>query len=687
MRIGPGIGIGGRRGGASGPAPTAFLGQSINAAGWSATYASPPTFTPDSNPERFTVTRQGYNSIGVPTTFAENLICTSRTRQVHPNHANLTTDQISLSDYVYAADTVLGATNNSLEDSPKPIANWTLPDRRVVGNSLTVRFTAWHRNARNGEQIASAKLTATDGTNTVTQYVSASSLIGLSDYANPTIEYVCTFDITSLNDNAAITVGADIYPHVGVAASVLSTTEYSAFREFRPQVYLKNVSLAANPVYVYVATGGNDTTGAVSTNAATAEASPCLSIRGAINRANTVNGRLDGVEIRLTAGTWAWSSSAGDGTRTQDIGEIVITRDPNVSKAAAIFTFGSVLPYVGTAGAWFRLFDITVTRTATNGWQGQGASPVVTIYDRVVFNNAGFTSAICASAIAFASHVAVDFTGSTTPPINVASHPCFGLIIGCTGPAPGNTDQWCLLGNTFTTMVGVLSTSTGTTTARCIVAFNEFLTKSNINGITAVTAAQFVFAQNVIEHTALGIGAQLLFSADSATQSLTHVICVHNTLTGFFSLGRGNLFYDDGPTPRAHKLFSMVGNIHVQLNTKGDVFMSNGARTGNFAYLYAPGCNGEFTQFIDAQNGGLGTSFAQVYQGIRASVGTSNATRNDPLFVNYQSLTSGPTAGAGGGNYRIAAGSPAKSRAAPVLKWDLDGTLRSTTLASAGAYE
>ena len=110
----------------------------------------------------------------------------------------------------------------------------------------------------------------------------------------------------------------------------------------------------------------------------------------------------------------------------------------------------------------------------------------------------------------------------------------------------------------------------------------------------------------------------------------------HNTIAGFHNTGRCNLFYDEGPTARTNKLHSFIGNIHVAINTKGDVFRGANeagadasSRLGNWAYLYGVGCRGEFSQFIDASSGGIGTSFAQDYPGLDASIGTSATTRNE----------------------------------------------------------
>jgi hypothetical protein len=121
-----------------------------------------------------------------------------------------------------------------------------------------------------------------------------------------------------------------------------------------------------------------------------------------------------------------------------------------------------------------------------------------------------------------------------------------------------------------------------------------------------------------VEYTSAAQAAALRISGDSDTGSNTHVVIHNNTFAGFFINGRGNLFYEDGTTPRTSRLHSLKGNIHVQINTKGDVFVADGARTGNWAYLHGVGCEGEFSQCVDADSGGIGSSFAQAYPGLGA---------------------------------------------------------------------
>ncbi|WP_377846980.1 hypothetical protein [Bosea sp. UC22_33] len=78
----------------------------------------------------------------------------------------------------------------------------------------------------------------------------------------------------------------------------------------------------------------------------------------------------------------------------------------------------------------------------------------------------------------------------------------------------------------------------------------------------------------------------------------------------------------------------------------------------------------------------------QEYAGLKSNIGTSTTVRNDPLFVDPKAVTAGPVAGAGGGDYRLQAGSPCIGMVvSSPLPFDLAGNARSATASAAGAYE
>lgn len=700
----PTVGTGiGRRHRLGTPAPAGPISDpsitSARADSWSVAYIAPPTMDPVGSPRYLALSRAGYNSAGAAANHAEALILTRRVRQPYPAQASLDTSRVALSDYVYATDTIIGgASNAAAEVSPKPVANWALPDHRVVGDSLRLELVAAHRNARSRSQVACVEFRATDGVTTVTQIVSAPSVLGRAGDLNAVVGYACDLDITPLSAGP-VTANARVFPWIGGAASVLNSADQSAVREFRPQIFLKNVTRAANPIFVYVnATTGNDTTGAVSTTAATAEAAPCATMAGAVNRAVAVNGSLDGVEIRFMAGTHVLSTTAITATRAQTTGECTFTRDPNATRAGVVLQFGTTAMRVrfGAAGGWLRIRGVTLDRTGTSTFSGEASSRLRVIVEDFVFaNNAQNATVFANSDVAWLGGSFAGLTGnSILGPASAGDHL---LMRGVSGDLNGGTLQlWNIMGCNFERPGSVTA---GTKSASgAILAFSKIKGPTGTIGIGLAQTSDVngcAILQNLFEWTSAAAGHFLAISNDGTSGNSSHIVVHHNTFAGFWTHGRANLIYDEGPTARANKLHSFVGNIHVGINTKGDVFRGiaeagadASSRLGNWAYLYGVGCRGEFSQFVDANSGGLGTYFAQDYPGLDAGIGTSATIRNDPLFADYKATTSGPTAGAGGGDYSLQAGSPAIGRVrAPVLAFDLAGTARSAAASAAGAYE
>ncbi len=700
----PTVGTGiGRRHRLGTPAPTGPVSDiaitSARADSWSVAYSAPPTMDPVGSPRYLALSRAGYSSAGIATSHVETLVLTKRVRQPYPGQASLDANRVALSDYVYATDTILGgAANAAVEVSPKPVANWALPDHRVVGNSLRLELVAAHRNARARSQVACVEFRATDGAVTVTQIVSAPSVLGHAGDLNAVVGYACDLDLTSLSAGP-VTANARVFPWIGGAASVLHSADQSAVREFRPQVFLKNVTLAANPVFVYVnATTGNDASGAVSTTAATAEAAPCATAAGAVNRAVAVNGALDGVEIRFMAGSHVLTTSAVIATRTQTTGECVFTRDPNTTRAGVILQFGTTAMRLrlGAAGGWLRIKGVTLDRTGTSTFLGEASSRLRVIVEDFVFANNSQNATIFSNSDA--GWIGGFFTGLTgnsiLGPTSAGDHL---LMRGVSGDLNGGSLQlWTILGCNFERPVAITS---GTKSASgAILAFNKIRSPTSTGCIGLASTSDVVgcaILQNLLEWTSTQAGHFVGISNDGQAGNSAHIVMHHNTIAGFWNSGRCNLLYDEGPTARTNKLQSFVGNIHVAINTKGDIFRGvneagadAASRTGNWAYLYGVGCRGEFSQFIDANTGGLGTSFAEDYPGLDASIGTSATLRNDPLFTDYKGTVSASVAGTGSGDYSLQAGSPAIGRVkAAVLAFDLAGNPRSATASAAGAYE
>lgn len=680
--------------------------SAVGTNGWQATVASPS----DLSMLTASVSRQGYDATASATTWTETFKLTKRVRQTYPNQASFTANAQALSDYVYSTDTIAGATNNSLEASPKPIAQWAMPHRQVVGNTLALEVVAFHRNARGGKQVAAVKFIATDGTSTVTQVVSTPTVSGRSGDRNPVIVHAVSLDISTLA-TGLVTVNAEVYPWIGAAASVLKSADSAVAREFSPRYFLKNTALAASPPYAYVKTTGNDATGVVSTTAATAEASPFLTVKGAIDAIHTAfsgSSGLDGAVIRIgnDGGTPFVLTSSG-AARKQQIGCLTITRDPNVARANARVSWGATAyrPLltsgltVPTASGCIQFKDVGVNRTGNLTFQGEVANPLELIFDNVTLQGNSSGSTWLNNSHDY--HYGTTFSAVLTAALGAGTfeHRIYRGIDWQPAFAAGGSqvEGWCIIGSTIANPRLVRGTRSY---SGAICAFNK-LTNPPTTAIMAEIAADenvtgFAFVQNVIEYMSATTNAALRISGDAATGSNTHVVVHQNTFAGAFQAGRWNVFYDEDVTPRTSKLQSVVGNIAVAVYTKSDVFRgANQAggdastRTGNFAFEHGVGVRGNFTQFMSA--GAIGTSEAPEYEGLNGNWGTSQTVRNDPSFTAYAGTTvaAGPTytAGAGGGAYTIGGGSTAKSLVLDaVLAFDFAGNARPTTNNAAGAY-
>lgn len=658
----------------------------VTSLGWDVLFTNPPTMDPVGAPKYLLAIRQGYDTSANAVSFTDTLILTQRIRQAYPNQASLDASRVALTDYVYSTDTVTNVTNSSAETSPKPIANWVMIDRQVVGNSIHLELVAFHRDARSREAVACVIFRATDGTTTVTQTVSTTEVSSRSTDQNPVVVHQCDLDITSLNNTAVITVNAKVYPWVGAAASVLDSADQSGEREFSPRTFYKDTTLLAAPRVAYVRTTGDDGTGVVSTTPATASANPFLTVLAAINAHHTAGG-LDGAVIYIgnDGGTpFVLGSTAA--TRTQTNVCLTITRESGVARANARVSFG--LAAFRTRFPFLRFYDVGIVRTGTLYFQGEAATQMRLFLDDIDFDNASHNAAFLSQAHSYLNGVTM--TNLTASPLAAATyeHRMLRGVLG-TGTAP-NIEAWLIVGSNFS---GVGTFGRGTRTqAGSIAAFNKFpsLTLNgsyNLGSTEDVAGAAVV--QNVFEYVSATENTGSRMSGDDASGDLTHIVYCNNTYVGFFNAGRSNIFYNETAADlRTHKLNAVKGNIFVSINTKHDVFQTDGTFIGGWSFLYGVACNGNFSQFIDADSGGLGSAFAQAFAGMGTLLGTSSTVRQDPLFTDYQGTTSGPTAGAGGGTYTLQGGSSADGiLEEPVLRFDLAGTTRATANTAAGAYE
>lgn len=712
------------------PAPAQFV-TSINADGWSAeatnpgalpaiTYSLPSELAPDTAPITMPITRKGFDATGATANYPALRVFTKRVRQAYPNHLLATPSSLAMDDYMYSTDAPPpGVTNNSAEISPKPVAAWVMPSRLNVGNSVTWEIIAFHRDYRGNRQIATIRVRANNGTvQTPWQVVSSTSLsAGLVEDAQALEVYTGTLDITSL-PTGDFWLEGEGYPWLGDSASVVRSEDNWAAglsaRTFTRRYYRKDVARAAAPPLAYVASTGNDTTGVWSTNAATAAASPFLTETGAhkaLAGAAATGGIADGCRIRIVDSVGIGSNTVA--ANTCGGAGLIVERAPTSTRAGAYITMANNYSTAMTctvAGleACVIFNDLTLERTSNSvSMRGSGTTTTTNCHFQhwnTTIKDASGTFGVSYTN-AHSSYFGTTFDAATTNWVWMTNGtPEVRMLRGVKADVNNNNSiiNYITVGCDIQRQNG--SIPQAPVAQGCIVYNNKSRncngTSSpiNISGLAVGDVMTgVVVVQNFVEVVGTGTNPICSISRDGGFPSTAHCIVCHNTMTGAKD-SRSNFFYDEstGANRRTHKLARMEGNIWVQVNTKGDWFVGVGQanpteapfRTGNFPYAHGVGVRGEFVVYCSADGAQVGSSFSQLYPGMGCSIGTSQTARNDPLFVNYQATTQGPTAGAGGGDYHLQAGSPARGRVAALgLRYDLGGAARpSIGNDAAGAY-
>lgn len=679
------------------PAPAAPI-SAVAADGWQATMIAPAelSFAP------VTVSRQGFDSTGNAATITDTLYTTKRVRQPYPNHESLTADKVTLGEYIYSTDTIAGVTNNSAETSPKPVCAWVMEGRRLVGNSIDWEIVAFHVNGRGRQFVPCVQVRATDGTlTTAWQTVSTTTISTHAEDPNPIEVFAGSLDVTALA-NGLVTLEARVPPFIGGAASVRSTSDSSDPREFSPRQFYKDAARFAAPPLAYVSSTGNDSTGAWSTNAATAAATPFLTVGGAMTAMSdaargtpATGGFMDGCRIRIVD-TVAIGSVAT--TRTQYVASVVVERAPGTARASAIVTWGANFrPRMGvgtllgglTEGS-IGFYDVSLNRTGAFTMIGEAGTKLQCHFRNVALANISATAINNSNSVSY-------FYGLVNSGTPISWGRATGiqkrLIRGVTADLANNSvESWVTIGCNITRPSGLDSEDP----AKGFINYNnKWLNPSSTGGVGAFTGAvsgadfgPYVQVQNLVEttHTTAST-AGLRFANDGALGNLVHSINYANTHTGYGSVRRQNQLYDESTVARFHKLHLDRGNIYSQMNTKGDIFQTDGTRLGQFAYTHGIGAQGNFSMF--RVNGGV--SEQKAYAGPGSLINTTSDTvRQDPLFTDYKGTGGSggtPSAGAGGGNYVLQPGSPARGIVAtPLLRFDLAGNARAAANDAAGAY-
>ena len=631
----------------------------VQSDGWRATYTSPPSeFTPVSSPETLSVTRAGFDATGTAATPADTITIMKRVRLPYPDQATLTATDVALSDFVYSGDTIAGITNSSTLVAPLPICMWLDHDlQRCTTGTYTAKLAVAHAHARSGRPVAAVKFSATDGTTTVEQTVSAMSNTTYAASGLTVPHFEADLDFSTLTDNAMITIDVIVYPWVGAAyqASVNGATYPSA--NFCEMKVLNDVSYGT--AYAYVdPVSGVDADGVTSETPATAQATPYLTPENAAkgiesyNTANFSRSNASGGIVRLEAGT----------SEHNDFSEVAVGEIPLVIEAADP-TDKTATRYQHVVDSHrfdsipdlLKFKDITLVRSSFNRVTFDNGATVdsnhMMVLENVTISNVGGASSYvgwmqkigrlyvigCDGVGGAETELFEKFSSSTNKR---------GIVIGssgryarkltyhmagssCSGAAMTDADQG----------TGILEVLLG----RAI--FHNFLTAIETAPVThdgEIGAAGLALVGSVFELSAETPTPLMPIGGTTTAGSQENVVIQGNTAVG----QRANVLYAD-PSPDVKRGF-IKNNIFIEFNTKSDVHVENADYIGNWAAIYKVGyrSNAYLTGGSNADTFGAGSWLGEV-----AALGDATGTNAVPLVADFVDDASFDGSGLANGDY------------------------------------
>lgn len=687
--------MGAMRAGALPPAGTAAKFQNVNADGWSVDYTAPPTFDPVGAPEYVTVTRKGFSEAGAEITFSEDIIVASRIRQAYANQASLTADQASLSDYIYAGDVVLGATNASTRPYPKPIAQWMTPDRQIIrGGTFSPRLFVSHGHARKGKPVAAVKFTLSDGTTTLEQVVSAMSTITYSASEFTVPHFTTTFDLSSLAQGATLTLDAVIYPWVGEAFTISTDADAYPSPNLTTQRHLLDRTGAYGTAYAYVSPTGVDASGVTSTNAATAAASPYLTVAAAaaaiktFNNANFARNAADGGIVRLTEGVHVLTAAISSTASTTNWPITIEAANPSAVATTILRDRGSTLSSSLPSQIIFK--NIRIQKSATGSWVflDQGAANLV------------YTTQMLFDGCDFDANGAAPYDGAVYKSGRVIYLNCTGsnlgqggivsvinktvTAIGCSGQGfVREVTAHCVIGCRETAASPQFGNQAATAAKAAVlggvVAYCHFTSTTAgqrcINVGTTIGARGLAVVQSVVEQIAGDTAPVLAISADSVVNPVENLV-----LQGITSVGaRANVLYQDIGTATVLKSGYQANNVWNEYNIKSDVFGANANLIGNWSAIYHVSSRGfaALRGSSSADTFGVGSWLGEIAP--LDGVTGSNAA---PIAANWVNDASFVGSKAGGGDYTPGTGNALPRISADRHPYPVD--MRGRTIASGG---
>lgn len=700
------------------------------------------------------VSDPGFDASGNATAVNRTITGVAQIRRQYPNGNTkvISTDGtdltllVSLDDWIYTGTTIVSATigasfytgctagntgatisNLSTIGYTKPVFAW-LNTQHIYNPAATfaVEAITFHRNARQGRQVAAMKLTATDGTNvSPTITVAATTLSTIQTQGNIAEVYAATMNTAGLTQGICW-VTAKVYPWLGDASAVLDlAVDGVAWPTSLPYTQLRFYSDPAATygggiAYVQVGASG----GTVSSTAATARAAPFPTVQAAFNALATWNNTASGghsvlhldhgggsVRFMDAAGSPVTHTISGGPTLRTALTWCEITKDP-LAVAAVTLQWSALAPFP-TFTKWAGGLVIDTGGAGTWCCMGPNVSGSFMWLSGLTFNSsggksiAGYASTVYQDNCTYSVGTATMLQLAPTP-VNIAK--ILGAVSLTQTAKPGLSDSPKV-------MVGcVMSGFSYTNDPQASgegnhggVVYNNRLVAMAFVKTTAVNTLNLGFAnvQNLYESDGSAGNVAMNFCADGDLTTVMNYVDQHNTGVG----NRCSRMYNDvvgaKVTPNGIvKLGSHRYSVLDDYNIKTDTFTAGQGSTGNWAETYSVGNTGNVSLFgavqrvaTDAPHNDNADTAAYMGNAWLPSsnpnlqlVGGANLSQAQimALFTNYTVAPRGvPVAG---GTYTpLSTAAVLKNRVPAgfsVLAKDISGAARrSDGTGAAGAYE
>lgn len=667
------------------PADVQVEPLSVDAEGWRLEIDTPDaSYDPDTSPVEFNITTQGHDALGNSVTYSESIALTNRIRnplQVDPG-ATLDSNDVSASKRIYSSDTLPGSmTNNSTAAYPFCGFVWTVPNHQVlnIDDDMELGIYVSHMHARNGKPVAAVEFIIEDESGNT---LSSGKITTLTDktYTASSLHapiYEHTFTAADLSgsslekpttvaaentDAPTCSVRAIFYPWRGTSHSTDDIMQGGeGIEENTSLTFLNNLGNYRPKSYAYVdATLGNDGTGVVSTDPATAQASPYATsgaaqtdIRNFYDARTQTRGYLENGHIRFEEGTHVLTTTS----RTAAFrGHLIMEAADPANKATTIITDNGSSSVEMATALWMRNLTIrrsTATSAPATFLTGDTSSTLLTEFvgTNLTCDDNGNGAGIFFGGVstAFSSKFIKDCDHTSAAPMIAGNK-----MIGCDLPNSSSSTVGRVACNIRGYNINPNTTARvqGNITGHCYMSYGKDAGNSSMLGIDEdIGVKGFHVVGSVLEMYPNGgsSGAGFRINADGTQRTADNVVVQGITFPRY----RANFLYLDNGTTNYQQRGVSQGCIWLEMNQKSDFYsaqdQSSANRTGNWKNRY--GVDWAKNMIIQGDSQG-GTPTSDNYQGSwlgeDSGLGANTGTQENPLSITW---TDDQTGASGGGDY------------------------------------